>query len=43
MNKFLQQIIGFSLKNTWTVLGGTLLIVALGVISFLRTPIEAFP
>ncbi|MEY2752847.1 MAG: hypothetical protein RLZZ570_793, partial [Bacteroidota bacterium] len=43
MNKMLNRIIGFSLKNTWTVIGGTLLIVALGVVSFLKTPIEAFP
>lgn len=43
MDKFLSRIIGFSIKNTWTVVSGTLLIVVLGVVSFLKTPIEAFP
>src|SRR5687768_6497380 len=43
MNNLLSGIIGFSLKNKWTIIGGTLLICVLGVLSFLRTPIEAFP
>ena len=43
MSTLLGRIIGFSLKNVWIVIGFTLLIVAMGVWSFLRTPIEAFP
>ena len=43
MNKFLSSIISFSLKNKFTVIGSTLLIVAVGIYSFLQTPIEAFP
>jgi len=43
MNNFLAGIIGFSLKNKWTVIGGTMVIVIVGIISFLKTPIEAFP
>ncbi|HYG14254.1 MAG TPA: CusA/CzcA family heavy metal efflux RND transporter [Bacteroidia bacterium] len=43
MNKALGGIIAFSLKNKFTVIAGTLLIVVFGIISFTRTPIEAFP
>jgi len=43
MNKFIKSIITFSLKNKFFVLFMTLLIVAGGIISFLNTPIEAYP
>ena len=43
MNKFIKAIITFSLKNKLLVFLGTILIVALGVRSFLASPIEAFP
>src|SRR6185436_2670029 len=43
MNKLIKAIITFSLKNKMFVFLGTLVIVALGIRSFLATPIEAFP
>lgn len=43
MNKLIKNIITFSIKNRYTVLFGTLLLAIWGIISFLRTPIEAFP
>src|SRR6185436_3859995 len=43
MNKLIKAIITFSLKNKMFVFLGTLVIVALGIRSFLNTPIEAFP
>lgn len=43
MNKFIKSIITFSLKNSMIVFLGTIVIVGLGVRSFLATPIEAFP
>ena len=43
MNKFIKNIIGFSLKNKFFVFFATLLVVIIGVFSYLNTPIEAFP
>ncbi len=43
MNKLIKAIIGFSLKNKSIVFLGTIAIIALGIRSFLATPIEAFP
>ncbi|MEJ0054870.1 MAG: CusA/CzcA family heavy metal efflux RND transporter [Bacteroidota bacterium] len=43
MNKFIKSIITFSLKNKTIVFMGTFVIVAMGIRSFLATPIEAFP
>lgn len=43
MNKLIKNIITFSIKNRYTVLFGTLILAIWGIISFLRTPIEAFP
>lgn len=43
MNSLIKNIITFSIKNRWTVIFGTLIIAIWGVISFLKTPIEAFP
>lgn len=43
MNKFIRHIIAFSLKNKFFVFFMTLVLVIAGVVSFVRTPIEAFP
>ena len=43
MQKFIKNIIGFSLKNSVIVFFMTVLLVVAGVISYLHTPIEAFP
>ncbi|MBL7864312.1 MAG: efflux RND transporter permease subunit [Cyclobacteriaceae bacterium] len=43
MNNLIKGIIDFSLKNKAFVFLGTVIIIAIGVRSFLLTPIEAFP
>ena len=43
MNKFIQGIIAFSLKNRGFVFLVTLVVVVMGVVSYRNTPIEAFP
>ena len=43
MNKFIQGIVAFSLKNRFFVFFMTALLIASGVYSYLHTPIEAFP
>ncbi|MCC3159333.1 CusA/CzcA family heavy metal efflux RND transporter [Hymenobacter sp. 15J16-1T3B] len=43
MNKFIQGIISFSLKNRFFVFFLTALLVVGGIFSYLHTPIEAFP
>lgn len=43
MQKFVQGIVGFSLKNSIIVFFITALLVVGGVISYINTPIEAFP
>ena len=43
MNKLIAGVIRFSLKNKFFILFMTLTIIIGGVISFLNTPIEAFP
>ncbi|AZQ63395.1 efflux RND transporter permease subunit [Flammeovirga pectinis] len=43
MKKFVQNIIGFSLKNRFFVFFMTLILIVAGVISYQNTPIEAFP
>ncbi len=43
MNKFIQGIIAFSLKNRGFVFLMTLVVVIMGVVSYRNTPIEAFP
>ena len=43
MNKFIRNIIGFSLKNKFFTFFWVGLLVAAGVISYMNTPIEAFP
>ncbi|MDF7811058.1 CusA/CzcA family heavy metal efflux RND transporter [Hymenobacter sp. YC55] len=43
MNKFIQGIIAFSLKNRGFVFLMTLVVIVAGVMSYRNTPIEAFP
>ena len=43
MNKFIQGIIAFSLKNKGFIFLMTLVEVVMGVVSYRNTPIEAFP
>lgn len=43
MQKFVQAIVAFSLKNTIIVFFLTALLVVAGVYSYIHTPIEAFP
>lgn len=43
MNKFIRNIVAFSLKNKFFVFFMTLVLIIAGVVSFIRTPIEAFP
>jgi cobalt-zinc-cadmium resistance protein CzcA len=43
MNNFIKGILTFSLRNPILVFMGTVIAVALGIRSFLLTPIEAFP
>ncbi|MDJ1467555.1 efflux RND transporter permease subunit [Xanthocytophaga flava] len=43
MNKFIKGVIKFSLKNKFFVIFATLLLIVGGVVSFVNTPIEAFP
>src|SRR5690606_31641343 len=43
MKKFVQSIVAFSLKNTFIVFFMTFLLLVIGVVSYLQTPIEAFP
>ncbi|HZH70269.1 MAG TPA: efflux RND transporter permease subunit, partial [Flavobacteriaceae bacterium] len=43
MKKFVQGIVAFSLKNSIIVFFLTALLLVAGVISYIHTPIEAFP
>lgn len=43
MQKFVQSIVSFSLKNTIIVFFLTALLLVAGIISYIHTPIEAFP
>jgi len=43
MKKFVQGIVGFSLKNSIIVFFLTALLLIAGIISYIHTPIEAFP
>ena len=43
MNKFIQGIIAFSLKNKGFIFLMTLVVVVMGIVSYRNTPIEAFP
>ena len=43
MNKFLKNLIAFSLQNYYFILFATALLLIAGVITFVSMPIEAFP
>jgi cobalt-zinc-cadmium resistance protein CzcA len=43
MNKFVKSIISFSLRNKGFILIATVITIIAGVVSYLKTPIEAFP
>lgn len=43
MNKFIKNILAFSLKNRFFVFFMTILLVICGIVSYIKTPIEAFP
>lgn len=43
MNKFIKNIIAFSLKNKFFVFFSVIIIIIAGIVSYLNTPIEAFP
>ena len=43
MNRFIKDIIAFSLKNKFVVFFSIILIVIAGIVSYINTPIEAFP
>jgi cobalt-zinc-cadmium resistance protein CzcA len=43
MNKFIKNVIGFSLKNKFFIFFVTALVVIIGIFSYMNTPIEAFP
>jgi len=43
MNKFIKNIVAFSLKNRFFIFFATLIVVIGGVYSYLKTPLEAFP
>ncbi|MDM1046319.1 efflux RND transporter permease subunit [Myroides sp. 1354] len=43
MQKFVKNIVAFSLQNTFIVLFGVLLLLFGGIYSYIHTPIEAFP
>lgn len=43
MNKFIRNIVAFSLKNKFFVFFLTAVLILVGIFSFIHTPIEAFP
>ncbi len=43
MKKFILHIVTFSLKNSFIIFFLTALLIIIGVISYIKTPIEAFP
>jgi cobalt-zinc-cadmium resistance protein CzcA len=43
MNKFIRDIVGFSLKNRFFIIFMTLGLIGAGIVSYLNTPLEAFP
>lgn len=43
MQKLTQSIVGFSLKNTMIIFFMTALLAVVGIVSYIHTPIEAFP
>ncbi|SOD83136.1 efflux RND transporter permease subunit [Spirosoma fluviale] len=43
MNKFISNVVGFSLKNRFFIFFMTAVLVVAGIVSYLKTPLEAFP
>lgn len=43
MNKFIKNIIAFSLKNKFIIFFSLAIVIAWGIVSYLKTPVEAFP
>lgn len=43
MNKFIRNVVGFSLKNKFFTFFMVLILLVSGVVAYLNTPIEAFP
>ena len=43
MNKFIKNIVAFSLRNKFIVFFSISIVVIWGIVSYLRTPVEAFP
>ena len=43
MNRFILSIVSFSLKNRFFIFFATAILVVWGIVSYLNTPIEAFP
>ncbi len=43
MDKFVKHIISFSLKNKFFVFFSTALLIIVGIWSYVKTPLEAFP
>ena len=43
MNKFIKNIIAFSLRNRFIIFFSLAIVVIWGIISYLKTPVEAFP
>lgn len=43
MNKFIRNIVAFSLKNKFFTFFMTAVLIIAGIVSFIKTPIEAFP
>jgi cobalt-zinc-cadmium resistance protein CzcA len=43
MNKFIKNIIAFSLKNKFFIFFSVAVIIVAGIVSYINTPIEAFP
>ena len=43
MKKFVQGLVAFSLKNSLIVFFLTAILVVAGIVSYIHTPIEAFP
>lgn len=43
MNRFIKNIIAFSLKNKFVVFFSVIIIIIAGIVSYINTPIEAFP
>jgi heavy metal efflux system protein len=43
MNRFIKNIIAFSLKNKFFIFFSVFIIIIVGIVSYINTPVEAFP